>query len=561
MTNGMPTPQNMLGPRVTHISGRHLNPYHHHPRRCGANATAPLLALLPSRTSPPAHQPSFRGQIPGPSANPSLPTTPKVVPPNDSDSPGTFTPPIMHPALSSRPRPVPSGVEFYVLPAAKLDYNLPESLIATQPAEPRDSARLMVLRRSDPTFVQHCLIRDLPQWLAAGDLLIVNSSKVIPACLSGIRVDTGGKVEGLFLGVESADEAIKLQHNTTVATAAPHGYIQHGCERWRIMLKGRRMRPGIFVGLTDALGKPAGVSLKLIERTSADAIPRTERALNASTPERHAPDGSPAAAQDSENDAWLVEVFACGVEAGMHKRGELPVALLERIGTTPLPPYIKAARRRDDGTFGQHGGQSDADAATSRTELALRDEHDRHRYQTVYADSSAAGSVAAPTAGLHFTPELLATLAQAGIRREQVVLHVGTGTFKPIEVEFVEHHPMHAEWCHIPQAAGQAINITQSQGGRIIAVGTTSARTLESFGRDTITSGAKGWTRLLITPGWKYQHLDGLLTNFHLPRSTLLAMVAALLPEGIDRLLQHYQDAINRGYRFYSYGDAMLILP
>jgi len=454
-------------------------------------------------------------------------------------------------------------VELNLLPAAKLDYNLPESLIATEPAEPRDSARLMVLRRSDPTFVRHCFIRDLPQWLIAGDLLIVNSSKVIPACLSGIRVDTGGKVEGLFLGVESFDARIPLLHDAATATAASHGYIQHGCERWRIMLKGRRMRPGIFVGLTDALGKPAGVSLKLIERTSADAMPHSTQALNSTTPEPNAPDGTTDAATDHgpENDAWLVEVFACGVEANLHKRGELPISLLERIGTTPLPPYIKAARRRDDGTFGQHGGQSDADAATPRSELALRDEHDRHRYQTVYADSSAAGSVAAPTAGLHFTPELLATLADAGIRRENVVLHVGTGTFKPIEAEFVEHHPMHAEWCHVPQIAGQAIATTQSQGCRIIAVGTTSARTLESFDRASIASGAEGWTRLLITPGWKYQHVDGLLTNFHLPRSTLLAMVAALLPEGIDRLLQHYQDAIDRGYRFYSYGDAMLILP
>ena len=459
-----------------------------------------------------------------------------------------------------------------MLPVAKLDYILPETLIATTPAEPRDSARLMVLRRSDSAFVQHCSIRDLPRWLATGDVLIVNNSKVIPACLAGVRADTGGKVEGLFLGVESADAPIRLRHDLVATTgrqmgaaanaAAPPGYTQHGWERWRIMLKGRRMRPGIFVGLTDAHGKPAGVSLKLIERTSADGVPHDARLITPSTLQTGAAfENNATDYHGSENDAWLVEVFACGVEASLHRRGELPVSLLERIGTAPLPPYIKAARRREDGTFGQRG-HTGADAEIPRTELALRDEFDRQRYQTVYADNAAAGSVAAPTAGLHFTPELLATLARAGIRREHVVLHVGTGTFKPIETEFVEQHPMHAEWCHVPQSAGQAIIEARGRGGgRVIAVGTTSARTLESFDSQSIAAGAAGWTRLLITPGWKYQHIDGLLTNFHLPRSTLLAMVAALLPEGIDRLLRHYQDAIDRGYRFYSYGDAMLILP
>ncbi len=429
-----------------------------------------------------------------------------------------------------------------MLPVAKLDYVLPERLVATEPAEPRDSARLMVLRRSDPRFVHHVHVRDIPEFLSAGDLMVVNTSRVIPACLHGTRADTGGKVEGLFLSAEAVPP-VAIELPAAGAAAVPFGYQPRGGEHWRVMLKGRRMRPGIFVGLTDPAGKPAGVSLKLVSKTTAAMGPADER-----------PEGD---ADGEEQGAWLVEVFACGFEASAHKQGELPVALLERIGTTPLPPYIRSARRRADGTYGEHDGERNIPAH----ELAERDALDRARYQTVYADASAAGSVAAPTAGLHFTSELLEKLAAAGVRRQSVVLHVGTGTFKPVETEFVEQHPMHAEWCTLPKETGAAILGTRAAGGRVIAVGTTAARTLESFPSEQLTTGAAAWTRLLVTPGWQYRHLDGMMTNFHLPRSTLLAMVGALLPEGIDRLLGHYQDAIDRGYRFYSYGDAMLILP
>jgi len=475
-----------------------------------------------------------------------------------------------------------------VLAVSDLDYHLPERLIATEPSPRRDAARLMVLRRHDPEFIAHLTVADLPLLLARNDLLIVNDSRVLPARLQGKRADTGGKVEGLFLGVEpetawgaplphrellAASMQGEMPSETLVshegfAAATPetlHG-PRSGIERWRIMLKGRRMKPGIFIGLEDAHGLPAGVSLKLIGRTAAE--PHGDASSHILAPDA----GTDV---ESENDAWIVEVFACGPEAGQHRRGALPTALLDRIGTTPLPPYIRSSRRRTSGTYGEHGG----DASLPPQEAAARDQIDRERYQTVYArpnenigsgaehhaigqSTAGVGSVAAPTAGLHFTEELLARLAAAGISRHAVTLHVGTGTFKTVETEFVEQHPMHAEWCEVPPQTARAIAHTKSTGGRIIAVGTTSARTLESFPVLAPSHQSHGkWTRLLITPGFDFAHMDGLMTNFHLPRSTLLAMVGAFLPGGTPRLLRHYALAIAEGYRFYSYGDAMIILP
>lgn len=198
------------------------------------------------------------------------------------------------------------------------------------------------------------------------------------------------------------------------------------------------------------------------------------------------------------------------------------------------------------------------------------DAHDRAVYQTIYANSAMTGSVAAPTAGLHFTPQLLAELQTAGISRYPVTLHVGLGTFKPVQAEFLEQHPMHAEWCTIPHATAAALTATRAAGGRILAIGTTSARTLESFSPHHLTTGGEHWTRLLITPGHTWQNADALLTNFHLPGTTLMAMVASLLggpgdahnpASGVARLQHLYAIAIAERYRFYSFGDAMLILP
>jgi S-adenosylmethionine:tRNA ribosyltransferase-isomerase len=214
---------------------------------------------------------------------------------------------------------------------------------------------------------------------------------------------------------------------------------------------------------------------------------------------------------------------------------------------TPIPPYIRKARQ----TAG----------------IAISDAADRDRYQTVFADAQTVhgglGSVAAPTAGLHFTPGLLAELERLGVERADVVLHVGPGTFRPVETAIVEEHPMHAEWCSMPHTAIEAIGRTRARGGRVVCVGTTSARVVETYAaREERGEAYEAWveTRILITPGYRWRWVDGLLTNFHLPRSTLMAMVAALLDGGVERLKGVYSEAISQGYRFYSYGDAMLVV-
>jgi S-adenosylmethionine:tRNA ribosyltransferase-isomerase len=391
-----------------------------------------------------------------------------------------------------------------MLRTSDLDYHLPEELIATEPASPRDSARLLVLRRSDPQFVQHAMVRDLPSLLAPNDLLVVNQSHVLPARFRGVRTDTGGKAEGLFI----------------CEYAAPLG----GPVVWQVLLKLRRTKPGAAVQLHDARGHDSPVCLRMLERVGGDA-----------------PDDS---------GGWLVAVEGVAPD-------ETTLQVLERVGLTALPPYILAARRRQE-------------------EVARSEKTDRERYQTVYAEaapdeSHGWGSVAAPTAGLHFTPELLGALSTRGVSRASVTLHVGIGTFKPVDAEFVENHPMHAEWCAVPSATVEAIARAHAAtpAGRVIAVGTTTARTLESFeSTDEMRARPEKSTKILITPGHPFRHIEGLMTNFHLPRSTLLAMVAAFLDDddrvrgqGLGRLLAAYAQAVEQRYRFYSFGDAMLILP
>lgn len=263
-----------------------------------------------------------------------------------------------------------------------------------------------------------------------------------------------------------------------------------------------------------------------------------------------APEGPPACALtllERADDHWLARV-----------EGPLAAAptpqILGTIGATPLPPYILAARRAH--------------------EERIADAQDRAWYQTVYARAAAPGSIAAPTAGLHFTPALLDALRARGVARAEVTLHVGAGTFKPVEAEHIEQHPMHEEWRQVPRETVDAIDAARAAGNRAIAIGTTSARAIESLAVDRPLTDADlaGSTRLLISPGHRWARLDGLLTNFHLPRSTLLALVAALLEpeasyrdpsprEGLRRLLTAYEHAIRERYRFYSYGDAMLIVP
>ncbi|MFO0081119.1 MAG: S-adenosylmethionine:tRNA ribosyltransferase-isomerase, partial [Phycisphaerales bacterium] len=269
-----------------------------------------------------------------------------------------------------------------MLPTAALDYTLPEDRIATAPVSPRDSARMLVLRRADPEFIEHRQVRDLPEYLSPGDVLVVNTSRVIPARIQGVRADTMGKVEGLYLGPVESDPS-----------------------RWRVMLKGRRMRENARIALHDADGQPTQLSLILHRRSESEG----------------------------EAGAWI-----CSPDGPADLLALGAIALLDRVGSTPLPPYILAARKR----------HADAPTPTERD--------DRVTYQTVYARADqpstspaapgstpsashgAAGSIAAPTAGLHFTPELLGRLAARGVLRVDVTLHVGTGTFKPVECEFVE---------------------------------------------------------------------------------------------------------------------------
>lgn len=380
-----------------------------------------------------------------------------------------------------------------VLPTDALDYELPPELLATRAAEPRDSARLMVVSRSDPSRREHRRVSELTEFLGVGDVLVFNTTRVLPARLEGVRVGTGGRVGGLYLG------------------PGP------GSDRWVVLLRAGHLRAGARVSLLTPGEEASGVELELESRGGEDGA------------------------------GWVVRVI--GGPAGPET--------LERVGRTPLPPYILHARK-------QHGERVGESA-------------DRDRYQTVYAGGTRAlerdgsvsvGSVAAPTAGLHFTPGLLERLRAAGVERAEVTLHVGTGTFKPVEAAVVEDHPMHAELCAMSPAAVSAV---RAPGKRVIAVGTTSARTLESYaaaGEGGAALPETLSTRLLITPGYRWRWTRGLMTNFHLPRSTLMAMVASLLAgegedprAGVERLRGHYAEAIRERYRFYSFGDAMLVLP
>ncbi|MEM1330915.1 MAG: tRNA preQ1(34) S-adenosylmethionine ribosyltransferase-isomerase QueA [Planctomycetota bacterium] len=383
-----------------------------------------------------------------------------------------------------------------MLKTESLEYDLPDDLVAVAPAEPRDAARLLVLSRSDPSRLEHRTVRDLPELLDPCDLMVFNRSRVLPARFEGVREDTGGGVEGLYLQDDGAPD------------------------RWLAMVKSRRFKRGAPIRLTAPDGIPSPVLLTLNGRHD------TGESQDASV-----------------EGAWRVTVTRDdGGPTDAH-------SVLEAFGLTPLPPYIRAARRR----IGMKTG----------------DEPDRAAYQTTYAgEAKDAHSVAAPTAGLHFTPELLKQITERGVDRAEVLLHVGAGTFKPVETERVEDHPMHRERCS-EGVAGASINACRARDGRVISVGTTTARTLESFAKaraEGNTPGAWMETDLLITPGThRWRAVDGLMTNFHQQRSTLMAMVAAFLDKdpgrGAERLLAAYRAAIRERYRFYSFGDAMLILP
>jgi len=364
-----------------------------------------------------------------------------------------------------------------------LDYDLPDHLIAVRPVEPRDACRLMVVSRTDRSRIEHLAFRDLPSVLERGDVLVTNTTRVVPARIRGTRADTGAKVEGLFLSEKAPGV-------------------------WSVLLKANsKLREGHRIALTGPDGAPSAWHLELGGR---------------------------------EGDGWVARVGS-----DSQSPAQAAPAILDRIGTTPLPPYILGARRD----------------AGDRTPDAL----DRAWYQTVYAERDRSGSVAAPTAGLHFTPELLGRVDAMGVARTGVSLDVGMGTFKPIEVERVEDHPIHSEKFSVPASAIAAMEGARAAGGRVVAVGTTSVRAIETVPspapEEIRREGVSGSTTVFIQPGYRFQWTDAMITNFHLPRSTLLAMVGAFLDGGVERVLEVYRIAIDRGYRFYSYGDAMVILP
>jgi S-adenosylmethionine:tRNA ribosyltransferase-isomerase len=344
-----------------------------------------------------------------------------------------------------------------------LNYDLPEELIAQQPAVVRSESRLLVLDRSSGA-VEDRKFSDIEHFLHPGDCLVLNDTKVLPARFFARR-KTGGKLEGLFL--ELLDE-----------------------NRWQVMLKGAgKVKLSEKIYLKDKTGTDY-IEAQLCEKAG---------------------EGRCVLEVESDDDLQTV---------------------LERIGFTPLPPYIKR----------------DCDIS--------QDEIDRARYQTVYADNG--GAVAAPTAGLHFTNELIKRLKDKGVGFAFVTLHVGAGTFKPVSAEKLEEHKIHSERFIIDRANANKINNTRGSGGRIIAVGTTSVRVLESSAANGRVEPAAGSTELFIMPGYEFRIVDGIVTNFHLPRSTLLALVGAFA--GLDNILAAYRHAVEKRYRFYSYGDAMFII-
>ncbi|MSU80376.1 MAG: tRNA preQ1(34) S-adenosylmethionine ribosyltransferase-isomerase QueA [Gemmataceae bacterium] len=343
------------------------------------------------------------------------------------------------------------------MPTFPIDYTLPTDLIAQQPCEPRDHARLLVARRPDLSLHHHHFF-DLPNLLEPGDLLVLNDTRVVPARLLGKRASTGGKWEGLFLRE-----------------------MPNAC--WELLCQTRgSLREGEIVEVA-----PGPLSLRLQEKT---------------------PDGR-----------WLAHPLSSGTT----------LELLERHGQIPLPPYIRKGVAGDT---------------------------DRERYQTIYAKS--AGAVAAPTAGLHFTERVFADLKSRGIGWTTVTLHVGLGTFQPIQVDDYTQYPMHREWGQLSQPSADAIADAKSRGKRVVAVGTTSVRVLESAARLGPSQAWSGDTELFIHPPYAFQIVDTLITNFHLPRTTLLLLVAALA--GVELTQKAYTLAIAERYRFYSYGDAMLIV-
>ncbi len=354
---------------------------------------------------------------------------------------------------------------------ADFRFDLPPDLIAQTPAEQRDQSRLLVLHRTDGRL-EHRRFRDFPDYLRAGDTLVLNDSRVIPARIHGVNVKSGGRFEILLLEESAVNQW------------------------WAMIRPGKRAAVGTVIQVLDRSGKPVPIKATVI-------------AVNA---------------EGHRHLEWS------GTENLFQE--------LERLGKIPLPPYIERKDERPE---------------------------DEQRYQTVYAGP--AGSVAAPTAGLHFTPEILGIIRARGVNLGFVTLHVGAGTFLPVKVEKVAEHKMHAERFAIGPETVAAVKSARQSGNRVFAVGTTATRALESCARlnEGNLNVYQGKTDIFLHPPTPFHLVDGLLTNFHLPESTLLMLVSAFAApgerdRGRELILAAYAEAVRERYRFFSYGDAMLIL-
>jgi S-adenosylmethionine:tRNA ribosyltransferase-isomerase len=351
------------------------------------------------------------------------------------------------------------------------DFDLPDERIALRPAEPRDTARLLVVHPGEPFSDR--VVRDLPDLLRPGDALVFNDTRVIPSRLYGLRLrpDTAARVEIML-------------------------HKREGAERWRAFA-----RPAKKLAVGDRLRFGEETDSMVCELTRLEAE-----------------------VEDKGEGGEVLLRFAFS--------GPVLDEAIARLGELPLPPYIAGRRATDD--------------------------RDRRDYQTIYARED--GAVAAPTAGLHFTEDLLRRLSMRGVERHFATLHVGAGTFLPVKAEETGEHRMHAEWGSISAATAAALNGVRKRGGRIIAVGTTSLRLLESAAlEDGTIAPFSRETRIFITPGYRFRAVDALMTNFHLPRSTLFMLVCAFC--GLDVMKAAYAHAVDAGYRFYSYGDASLLFP
>jgi S-adenosylmethionine:tRNA ribosyltransferase-isomerase len=422
------------------------------------------------------------------------------------------------------------------------DFALPDDLIA-QTALARGQSRLMVLDRASGA-VSHRTIADLPSLLRPGDLIVVNNTRVFAARLLGRRVPSGGAVECLLLS-PTTDVDWNRGH-----PSSPHGHSLSQLPRTtRVSRISGPVEPreGPGAAATDPLDVPvlpvlsvgkeavnvegempaADVGSKGSEEAGAvrwQALMHPGQKLKPGALVRFEGPAGVLMGQVLERHFQGRRTIRLWAEAG----GDVD-ALVDALGHVPLPPYIKRA-----------------DTAA-----------DRERYQTVFARTR--GSVAAPTAGLHFTPELLDELSVSGIERAEITLHVGYGTFKPIKVDRVEDHVVDPEIYSIDEAAAVAINRARAEGRRVIAVGTTTTRALEDAARrggGAVAPGTES-AEVYIYPGFEFQVIDGLLTNFHLPKSSLLMLVCAFA--GRERVLAAYEEAVRERYRFYSYGDAMVI--